>query len=357
MEGSPADAATVDECVTFVEEATSGLRDDGAEWGPRLDAATERIAAALQWTVDHATDPQSAERGMRIATALHGYWLRHGQLPIARSWLVQLLAAPGAQARTAMRARALNAAGQVAFRQGERDVAHARFQEALGLATELQETTAVVAAITNLARIALRDGDAPAVRRLAAQARERAASLDDPAAGLGPLHLLAAGTRMAGELEAAKILYRESLDLNRALGRGSMITTELLNLGSVEKRLGHAAEAARLFTEALDRALATADEYTAAPSVLGLAGAAALLGDAQRGGRLLGGARALYTAAGLIPDPDDAEEEAWTVELIRNAVGQRDLDDACAAGARLSRDELLHEARSVAPARQVLDTP
>lgn len=324
------------------------MRDDAAAAGTRLDAAATRLDAALAWTLDRADDPANAERGLRIATALHGYWLRHGGLAAARSWLDRLLAAPGAQAATAVRGRALNAAGLVAFRQGERDRAEARFTEALGLATALGDTRMEVAAITNQARVALRDGDARSVRDLAARARERARALDDPGAGAAPLHLLAAGTRIAGELEAAERLYRESLQLSRDLGHATMVTTELLNLGSVEKRLGHAPEAARLLGEALTRALAENDEYSTAPAVLGLAGTAALLGEPERGARLLGGARALYAAAGIVPDPDDAAEDAWTMATIREAIGAPACDREVESGRSLPRADILADAAASA---------
>jgi len=342
------DCAEVDGCVTFAEDAGRGMRDDAVTWGARLDDAAERLDFALQWSLERADDPADAERGLRLATALHGHWLDRGRLDAGRSWLDRLLATAGAQVTSGARGRALNAAGLVAFRQGDRDEAHRRFEESLHLAKALGDVSVEVAATTNLARVALRDGDTRLVRALAARARERARALDDRAAEANPLHLLAAGTRMAGELDAAERLYRESLELNRNLGRESMVTTELLNLGSVEKRRGHAGEAARLFGEALERAIAARSEYTTGPVVLGLAGVAALLGEYERAARLLGGARALYATAGLVADPDDEEEDAWTVTTIRNAIGDAACKHAVEIGRTLPRADILRDAAAVA---------
>ena len=55
-----------------------------------------------------------------------------------------------------------------------------------------------------------------------------------------------------GEIEEARRLYSESLDINRKLGNQSGIATSLHQLGRVIEAEGNKVEAARLFQEALN---------------------------------------------------------------------------------------------------------
>src|SRR5205807_375291 len=94
--------------------------------------------------------------------------------------------------------------------------------EAVRWFVENGEEEAEALALVGLSRVAFRDGDYGRVRSLAAEARNLTRDLD-PAAGTMPLHMLAAGTRLAGDLDEAANLYTESLELNRRLGVSSMV--------------------------------------------------------------------------------------------------------------------------------------
>jgi hypothetical protein len=64
-------------------------------------------------------------------------------------------------------------------------------------------------ALVGFSRIAFRDGDYARVRSLRAEARELTRDLD-AAAGVGPLHMLAAGRRLAGDHDGAIEIYTET---------------------------------------------------------------------------------------------------------------------------------------------------
>jgi len=70
--------------------------------------------------------------GVRIATALWRFWFTRGHLGEGRRWLETVLAA-GASLPAALRAKALNAAGRLALRQGDDASAQKVLEESLSL--------------------------------------------------------------------------------------------------------------------------------------------------------------------------------------------------------------------------------
>src|SRR5438046_7268262 len=88
-----------------------------------------------------------------------------GHADEARDWLAKSLAAPGAEARTVTRARALYGAGILAFRKLDADAARRSFEECLAIAKERDYVRLIVRANTGMARLALRRGDTKEVRK------------------------------------------------------------------------------------------------------------------------------------------------------------------------------------------------
>jgi hypothetical protein len=137
-------------------------------------------------------------------------------------------------------------------------------------------------ALVGLSRVALRDGEYDRVCSLAADARKLAPTAE---AEVMPLHLLAAGTRLDGDLDAAAELYAESLELNRGLDNAAIVGMELHNLGHVEIRRGNLDAAQRHF--------------------------AVTAGERKRASELVARAEQTLGQAGIVLDPDDQSEVAW----------------------------------------------
>ena len=160
-----------------------------------------------------------------------------------------------------------------------------------------------------MSRIALRDGDFARVRKVAGDAldlvRERRGE-----AQLMPLHMLAAGTRLAGDYEAALTLYTESLELSRSLGDDRMAVNELHNLGHVYMHLGRVSDAEEAFATRAKK-LVQPDAYSSAMTSLNEASLAHARGDDSAALRLVEDATEQLRAAGIELDPDDAFEVAW----------------------------------------------
>ena len=159
----------------------------------------------------------------------------------------------------------------------------------------------------------MRDGDYDAVCSLASSARELVKDLE-PSADVAPLHLLAAGTRLAGALDEAAALYDESLELNRRLDDSYMVAVEHHNLGHVELHRGNVDAAERHFADA--RAARTENPYDVAMTDLNRAALAFGAGRRDEAAELLARAESTLDAAGIALDPDDRYEVDWLRERL-----------------------------------------
>jgi hypothetical protein len=275
---------------------------DAASWVARLAPERERLVEAARFLAGHGQEQAAAE----LAAGVWRLWLASSEVAGGRELCAAALDA-GAGEPSRARALALYGDGVLAFRQGAQAESQARNQQALAVARAVGDREAL--ALVGLSRVALRDGDYPRVRRLAAQARGCTVGLD-AAAAVAPLHLLAAGTRLAGDLDEAAELYAESLELNRRLGDQRMVGVELHNLGHLELHRGNLAVAERWFAEAAGLR-DPADPYDAAMGELNQAALAVVRGNRQRAAGLLGRAQAMLDSAGIVLDPDDAFEVGW----------------------------------------------
>lgn len=198
-----------------------------------------------------------------------------------------------------------------AFRSGATDQAANLAAELVKASKATDDRTGEIDGLCMLARVALRRGQVHSVAELAGAARDLAVHGNEPRLERMPLHLQAVAARMDGDFRSARRLYRESIDLNRQLGEERMVAAEHRNLAYVELHDGNGAEARKLF--AISANLARACGYDALEPYLLLDSAVLALemGEAQMAGRLLDETVARFAAAGQIPDPDDAAEEAW----------------------------------------------
>jgi tetratricopeptide (TPR) repeat protein len=153
-------------------------------------------------------------------------------------------------------------------------------------------------ALVGLSRVAFRDGEYARVVELARSAR----TIDDTPSA--PLHMEAAGNRLAGNLVAARALYEESLARNRG---GAMEVVELHNLLHVELHLGEPESARGRFVE-LERLRKEGDAYNGAMRSLNLAAFAYGDGDRDAARAHLDACTTALSNDGIALDPDDQYE-------------------------------------------------
>lgn len=217
------------------------------------------------------------------------------------------------------RSRELIAEAYAAFRRGDNESTRRAASEALELARRAQDDRSLSVALTWLARAALRDGASVMLRRLADDALAAAQRTDDVATTIGPLHLIAASDRMAGDLDSARRGYARTRELSRQAGDARMALLETINLAAVDLLARDVDTAGRHAKEALRE---VADQPRIAAVCLSILGGVAVgNGDAERGARLLGAAEGMIGRTATIFDPDDRAEHDARLASAKAALG------------------------------------
>src|SRR5438105_3967281 len=102
------------------------IGSDDAVWMDRLERDHDGLRAAFSWFLKHGKGAEA----LQLAADLWLFQEQRGHADEARDWLAKSLAAPGAEARTVTRARALYGAGILAFRKLDADAARRAFGRA-----------------------------------------------------------------------------------------------------------------------------------------------------------------------------------------------------------------------------------
>lgn len=277
---------------------------DAAKWVDRLAPERQKLVEAARFLVQSGEQEEATE----LAANVWRLWLVVGDNTGGREFLGLVLDADRAKP-SRERALALYADGLLAFRAGAQTESRVRNQAALVTARAVGDREAESLALVGLSRLAFREGDNARVRALASEARNLTSGLD-ARAGVMPLHMLAAGTRLDGDYDDAIELYNESLAVVRDLGDSRMVGMELHNMGHVELHRGNVDAAARCFTEAAE--IRDRDDlYETAMTHLNQAALAFAQGDGHNAATLLQRMQSALDSAAIVLDPDDAFEVGW----------------------------------------------
>ena len=307
-------------------------------WKDRLEVEHANIRAALGWLLTGGPP----EDGLRLAAAMERFWTDRGYLAEGRAWLERALTRADDRA-TPERAKALRAAGMVAFHQGDRAEAAAFGEASLVIARQLGDRLAVAGALLLVGMVAWRRGDpargvacldealaiqrhlgAPnAVARVLVELATAAHAGGDMASpvplleeaialyrrtgyltGLNTaLANLAVVHQIAGDHARAEALMEEGLAIARRLGIKISVAMHLGNLANLPQVQADPPRAARFYRESLAAFVELGDRAGIAESLDDIAGFAAAGGRTAEAAHLLGGTRALRAAIGL-PRPE-----------------------------------------------------
>ena len=224
-----------------------------AMWLLCLDREHENLRAALAWSLAEGR----SSGGLRLCGALQRFWWARGHYSEGREWCARILASAGTEEPTLERARALSAAGSLAYLQGDFPAARALGEESLAIGRELGNRGAVSSkavcarALYNLGQVASDQGDYLAARAMfhesLAISRE-VGSRFYMAAAMNALGILA---YQEGDYSAATAMYHESLAIKRELGDRTGIAHSLNNLGNLAAAERDVASAQALYGESL----------------------------------------------------------------------------------------------------------
>ena len=243
--------------LKFAEEVKPKLSGpEQGMWLSRLEAEHDNLRASLSWFEEADTPPAEAEAGLQLAGLLWQFWARRGHLSEGRRWLNRALAKLGAlktaeSKPSAVRARALNGSGSLAFYQGDYKAARDLREESLTIFRQLGDQSGVAATLMNLGLVAGQQGDYNAARALYAECLGIQRQLGNRQGIALALNNLGTVTFNQGDYEETQALFVESLTLQQQLGNQSAIATALMNLGNVAYCRGEYAEAQALHEDSL----------------------------------------------------------------------------------------------------------
>jgi predicted ATPase/DNA-binding SARP family transcriptional activator len=381
-----------DWCLALAEQAELELRGEGqGEWLTRLEEEHDNLQAALTGCIERA----DVESGLRLGGALVRFWEMRGAMTEGQQRLTTLLSLAGSEARTGVRAKALNGAGLLTHRQGDSRKARALIEESLALFRELgdphgiahalvtlgyvvryqddypaaraliEESLAIYRGLGDLYGVAhslgslgyvlLDQGDFEAARTLLAEGLAIYRELDSKGGIAGSLGALGGVSMKQGAYEAARALLEESLALFHELSNQQGIVHTLGALGHVEREAGEYARCAGCYRESMLLRQSCGDRFAIAQGLEDFAGLAGRLRQWERAVRLLGAAEGVARTLGRSLPVALREEYQRTVDGARSTLGEATFAAAWAAGRALTLEDaiafaLAHDSSSAAPA-------
>jgi predicted ATPase/class 3 adenylate cyclase len=338
--------------ATFYRDLAEGA---GAEltgpnqitWLERFSAEHDNFRAALTW----AERTGELDSAMRLGGSLWRFWQMRGHLREARDRLDRLLSLPGSAGPEA-RAKALEAAGGVAYWMAEMSTARRHYEECLALRRELGDRRAIAEALYNLGfAIIYQEGDrlnTTEAQKAFEEALDMFRDLGDDGGIARALWATGNAMYIAQDYERALAPLREGLEIQRRLGNRFDVAWSRFLEGLSLLNLGETPQVRPAFEEALS-ILAEANDTSGLPLLLwGLSAVSAVEGDGPRAVRLAGAAAAVEAATGSALVGIQEELVAWD-DRRRALVSEKEHDRLWAEGQAMGLEEVVAYALGTGP--------
>jgi predicted ATPase/class 3 adenylate cyclase len=329
--------------VGFAEEAEPHLtRTDQLLWLDRCEQERANLRGALRWTVEAG----EASLGLRLATALWRFWHQRGPIWEGRQVLDELLALPGASDR--VRARALGAAGGLAWWSGDYPTMRRCFEEALPLAKRSGDDRILMDALYDIGFALLWGAvlaggiEVERVEQAFAQSQALAEELDDRR-GVGRALRgsgMALGIARGDAIGALPILQRATGLLEEAGERWDLIEA-IVAVSNAYRFSGHPEEAKPELLRAIDLSVEGKNRSNTVGLLLLLTPLESDVGHHDRVVRLWAGAQAAHEAAGATRPPSAQRLIGDPVGAARQAIGDQAVEKGLAEGRQMSFEDLL----------------
>jgi non-specific serine/threonine protein kinase len=324
--------------VRLGEEAEPFLRHTAAEWVERVESDHDNIRAAL----DNLEASGDTALALRLAAAVWWIWSHQGLLVEGHTRLERLLQA--SEVSSAVRARALTGAANLALDLGDHDTVRIRAEEALALyrASGDRWGTAYCLFLLGLLSAFQQKWSAgkPRLEESARLFRE----LGDRLLLLQATRRLAWMYEELGDRERAETIHRENLREARAIGDETTEAQSVAVLGQYALDDGRVDEALPLLARAHRHHRAQSDlnnRYWDAVLICRLARAAVLKVRSADAAEILSCAESLFEELELhVPSWVTAMNEA-TLAMIHAALDDASFADAWDRGKKLTADDAL----------------
>ncbi len=308
----------------------------------RLDLERDNMVCAHRFV---GTDEGSAERGIRLASALKGYWIYRGILGLGHQVTVEALARLDERRRDRVQCRGLFDAGQLCCFMGRYAEAKKYLEESLAIAREIGDRARIASVLQPLGMAAIGLSELVAARAYSEEAVELARELGKRRELAAALMALAQLHRLQANLNVAQPLYEEALLIARDLHDQDTTAIGLLNLAMVFINRSHADPVRPMLSEALQIATQIGSRPVGQSALEVTAGLCVLDEEWERAALLFGAAEAQAERAGL---RRDAADEAFLAPLMartRSALAATNFRVVSNKGRQLTYENALNCAR------------
>lgn len=314
------------------QDAALGLRLVAALWyfmsirGHLAEGRRQLDGVLAEVPADHSSLGRSALRARALAAAgalahdQSDYEPARALLEESVSLLRDLTGLPGGEKEAGGLAHALNCLANVRLDQGSADDALLLYQEALGLCREAGDTRGAAMGLSNMGVLHLERGEVDRAAELLEESIGLKRTLGNPYGLAMSLESLGNLERSRGDRERSRELCEEALAIRRTLGHRLGIAMSLNNLGHLLLETGDSEGAWAHLRDSLDLFLELDEPRSAIEALTGLAGTMAAQGRHEDAVRLLAAMEAQREARGFEPRPcEKAVLKRWRAE-VRNAV-------------------------------------
>jgi len=373
--------------LKLAKEAEPELRGrDQVYWINLLDREVGNLRAAFEWFLRQG----QAQQALDLMGTLRWFWAVRGTPAEGKRLTARALSAPGAEARTAAKAKALLAMGIFANFQGLPGEARFPLEDSIRIWRQVDDKEYLAEAIGFLGNALENSLDPQASDDLYAQSLALHKEAGD---SWGMLHMamtrgigeflrhqpdkakqhfeyalglaeeagdawtsayafnhLGDIARYKGDYEKARELYEESLKRFKAQSQAGPIASLRHNFGYLAIQSGDYQDAARMFLQSLELNRQQDDKRGIAEALNGLAAAIGRAGDWERSARIFGAAEAMLEATKAKIWPSNVPDYKRNVAAIQQLSGDEGAFMAAwQSGRKLGLEEALALAASVRP--------
>jgi predicted ATPase/transcriptional regulator with XRE-family HTH domain len=296
-----------------------------------LERNKDNLRAALTWLLNTQQIEQAAELGC----ALGAFWQRHGHYGEGRRWLDKIISALAQSSASAtLRARTLQTAAMLAYRQGDWQIAQPWLAECDAIFAAAGDLRGQASVHFDRGWIAVDLGDWEMALHLNCKSLALARAADDDLISYRALTNLGWAHLCIGECATATPYFEEAHLLAQRMQHIKGIAVALTNLGWVAFYTGNLARAQALAKAGLRLCCPLNERELMAECLELLAIATVANGDANRAAILSGAAAALRTALhiGQLSSHHTVAALAVAEETMRRQLNDKDFETARRTG-------------------------
>ena len=295
------------------------------------------LRAAIEWS----QSGESADAGLELAAALLWYWALRGYLSEGIERLRSSLALSQTQARSQVRAKALNALGNLLSRQANFSEAKRILDEALVAGLALDDKWNIAKSYDSLGYIAAYQGNFDEANSYNGQSLEISRELGDNLGIIDSLEIIAETTLIRGDYPQALTIFEEELELARNVNHINNISYVVRRLGQIKLFQGELRPAINLFQESLSLNWQVGDKQAVAACLAAFGSVAMIRADMHRAAQLFGASEALSESIYSTLLPYDHDQYTRTVVALHNQLDKATFNSAWAAGRAMSMEQAI----------------